>query len=208
MNGVFITLEGVEGCGKTTQMTLLGQRLEAEGRRVLRTREPGGTPIAETIRGILLDPANTALCPVAELLLYEAARAQHVAERIQPALEAGTIVLCDRFADSTTAYQGAGRVLPRDTVLNLHRVATGGVWPDLTIVFDVPVAMGLERAAAVGHRDRIECEPLEFHERVRAEFLRIAEAEPERVKVVDAAQPPEAVAEVVYELVRAIVGQP
>jgi len=138
MKGAFITLEGVEGCGKTTQMTLLRDRLETEGRRVLLTREPGGTPIAEAIRDILLDPANTALSPVAELLLYEAARAQHVAERIRPALDEGAIVICDRFADSTTAYQGAGRVLPGDAVRNLHRLATGAVWPDLTIVLDLP----------------------------------------------------------------------
>ncbi len=208
MNGAFITLEGVEGCGKTTQMTLLRDRLEREGRRVLLTREPGGTPIAEAIRDILLDPANTALSPVAELLLYEAARAQHVAERIRPALDEGAIVICDRFADSTTAYQGAGRVLPGDTVRNLHRLATGAVWPDLTIVLDIPAEEGLKRAAAARTRDRIEREPLEFHQRVRREFLRIAESEPERVKVVDAAQPPEAVAAAIYELVRMVLEQP
>ena len=150
MKGAFITLEGVEGCGKTTQMSMLRDRLEADGHRVLLTREPGGTPIAEAVRDILLDPANTALSPVAELLLYEAARAQHVAERIKPALDNGIIVICDRFADSTTAYQGAGRVLPLDTVLALHRVATGTVWPDLTIVLDIPAEAGLKRAAAAG----------------------------------------------------------
>ncbi|HNV21192.1 MAG TPA: dTMP kinase [Candidatus Hydrogenedentes bacterium] len=208
MKGAFITLEGVEGCGKTTQMTLLRDRLETEGRRVLLTREPGGTPIAEAIRDILLDPANTALSPVAELLLYEAARAQHVAERIRPALDEGAIVICDRFADSTTAYQGAGRVLPGDAVRNLHRLATGAVWPDLTIVLDLPPEEGLKRAAAARTRDRIEREPLEFHQRVRREFLRIAESEPERVKVVDAAQTPEAVAAAIYGLVRKVLKQP
>ena len=208
MKGAFITLEGVEGCGKTTQMSLLRDRLEEAGRHVVLTREPGGTPVAEAIRAILLDPANTALSPVAELLLYEAARAQHVAERIKPALEEGAIVVCDRFADSTTAYQGAGRVLPLETVLHLHRVATGTVWPDLTIVLDIPAEAGLERAAAARSRDRIELEPLEFHQRVRAEFLRIAEAEPERVKVVDASQPPEAVAEAIYGFVRQVLEQP
>lgn len=208
MKGAFITLEGVEGCGKTTQMSLLRDRLEEAGRHVVLTREPGGTPVAEAIRAILLDPANTALSPVAELLLYEAARAQHVAERIKPALDEGAIVVCDRFADSTTAYQGAGRVLPLETVLHLHRVATGTVWPDLTIVLDIPAEAGLERAAAARSRDRIELEPLEFHQRVRAEFLRIAEAEPERVKVVDASQPPEAVAEAIYGFVRQVLEQP
>ncbi len=208
MKGAFITLEGVEGCGKTTQMSLLRDRLEEAGRHVVLTREPGGTPVAEAIRAILLDPANTALSPVAELLLYEAARAQHVAERIKPALDEGAIVVCDRFADSTTAYQGAGRVLPLETVLHLHRVATGTVWPDLTIVLDMPAEAGLERAAAARSRDRIELEPLEFHQRVRAEFLRIAEAEPERIKVVDASQPPEAVAEAIYGFVRQVLEQP
>ncbi|MFO7976641.1 MAG: dTMP kinase [Candidatus Hydrogenedentota bacterium] len=208
MKGVFITLEGVEGCGKTTQMALLRERLEAEGRNVLLTREPGGTPIAEAIRQILLDPVNTTLSPVAELLLYEAARAQHVAEKIKPALDKGIVVVCDRFADSTTAYQGAGRVLPRDTVRELHRVATGTVWPDLTIILDMPAKTGLERAAAAHDRDRIELEPLAFHERVRNEFLRIAETEPDRVKVVDALQPPESVAEVIYREVRKKLEQP
>jgi len=208
MKGAFITLEGVEGCGKTTQMSMLRDRLEADGHRVLLTREPGGTPIAEAVRDILLDPANTALSPVAELLLYEAARAQHVAERIKPALDNGIIVICDRFADSTTAYQGAGRVLPLDTVLALHRVATGTVWPDLTIVLDIPAEAGLKRAAAASDRDRIEREPLAFHQRVRAEFLRIAEAEPERVKVVDASQPLETVAEAIYAHVSKVLEQP
>lgn len=208
MKGAFITLEGVEGCGKTTQVTLLRDRLEAEGHRVLLTREPGGTPIAEAIRQILLDPANTALSPVAELLLYEAARAQHVAEKIKPALDQGMVVVCDRFADSTTAYQGAGRVLPLDRVRDLHRMATGTVWPDLTIVLDIPAEVGLKRAAAVRARDRIELEPLAFHQRVRDEFLRIAEAEPGRVKVVDASPPPESVAEIIYSEVRKKLEQP
>jgi len=208
MKEAFITLEGVEGCGKTTQMTLLRDRLEADGRRVLLTREPGGTPIGEAIREILLDPVNTPLSPTAELLLYEAARAQHVAEKIKPALDEGMIVVCDRFADSTTAYQGAGRVLPLDTVLELHRVATGTVWPDLTIILDIPAEVGLERAAAAQNRDRIELEPLAFHERVRDEFLRIAEREPERVKIVDALQPPESVAEVIYKEVCKKLEQP
>ncbi|HOF39703.1 MAG TPA: dTMP kinase [Candidatus Hydrogenedentes bacterium] len=208
MKGAFITLEGVEGSGKTTQMALLRDRLEADGHRVLLTREPGGTPIAEAIRGILLDPANTALAPVTELLLYEAARAQHVVERIRPALDEGAIVICDRFADSTTAYQGAGRVLPREAVRELHHLATGALWPDLTIVLDLPVEEGLKRAGAAHTRDRIEREPVEFHERVRQEFLRIAESEPNRVKVVNAAQPVEAVAAAIHVLVRDVVGQP
>lgn len=203
MKGAFITIEGVEGCGKTTQLALLKARLEAEGRAVVVTREPGGTVIGEAIRELLLDTANHAMRPVTELLLYEAARAQHVEERIRPALDAGKIVLCDRFADSTTAYQGAGRVLPADMVRRMHEVATGGVWPALTIVLDVPVAVGLERAARARRRDRIESEPEQFHARVREEFLRLAEREPGRVKVVDGTAPVEAVSEQVYALVSA-----
>jgi dTMP kinase len=182
---MFITFEGVEGCGKSTQLTRLREHLASLGHDVLVTREPGGTPIAEAIRGLLLDPANKAMTPTTELLLYEAARAQHVDERIRPALEAGMIVLCDRFADSTTAYQGAGRALPAELVANMHEAATRHTWPDLTIVLDVPADIGLERAGRAGGHDRIEQEPLAFHERVRAEFLRIAEAEPQRLRVVD-----------------------
>ena len=182
--GLFITFEGGEGCGKSTQLSLLQDYLESKGYEVLATREPGGTPLAEAIRALLLDPANEALSPVAELLLYEAARAQHAAERIVPALEAGKIVLSDRFYDSTTAYQGTGRGLPRDDLVRLHAIATKGLQPDLTIVIDVPADLGLARATQDGP-DRIEREMIDFHERVRAGFIRIAQEEPERVKLVD-----------------------
>ena len=208
MRGAFITLEGVEGCGKTTQMQLLREHLEQDGHKTLLTREPGGADISESIRSILLDPANTALAPVTELLLYEAARAQHVAELIKPNLEAGTIVVCDRFADSTTAYQGAGRALSLETVVSLHEIATGGLWPNLTIVLDLPVETGLKRAGAVGEHDRIEQEPLEFHQRVREGFLAIARKEPGRVKVVDADQDPAAVAKEIYSHVLEAVRKP
>jgi len=201
MNGVFITIEGVEGCGKTTQIARLGDLLASKGYNVLLTREPGGTALAERIRELLLDPSNHAMSPLTELLLYEAARAQHVEERIRPALEAGAVVLCDRFADSTTAYQGAGRNLPRETVLALHRIATAGVWPDLTIVIDVPAAEGLRRASRVRRQDRIEGEPQAFHERVRECFLELARQEPHRVRVVDGMQSPDAVADAIAVLV-------
>ncbi|NIA13489.1 MAG: dTMP kinase [Nitrospiraceae bacterium] len=183
--GLFITFEGVEGCGKSTQLERLKAHLESRGRDVVTTREPGGTPIAETLRGLLLDPANSAMAPVTELLLYEAARAQHVARLIGPALEAGQVVLCDRFADSTTAYQGAGRGLAEDTLAELHAIATQGVWPDLTLVIDLPVELGLKRARRSGEGDRIEQESIAFHERVRAGFLRQAKSDPGRVRVVD-----------------------
>jgi len=185
-------------------LELLRTYLESQGYEVLATREPGGTPLAEAIRAILLDPANEALSPVTELLLYEAARAQHVAERIGPALEAGKIVLSDRFYDSTTAYQGAGRGLPLDNLSGLHAIATKGLEPDLTIVIDVPAALGLARATQ-GGSDRIEREKIDFHERVRAGFLRIAREEPGRVKVMDGAKSVDEVAAAVRENVDALL---
>lgn len=200
MTGLFITFEGVEGCGKSTQIERLKEHLETMGYACLVTREPGGVDIAEKIRGLLLDPENSAMCAETELLLYVAARAQHVAERIRPAVEAGTVVLCDRYADSTTAYQRAGRDLPLETVTTLHEIGTGSYTPDITFVFDVPVAIGLERARARRGLDRIEQEPIAFHERVRNEFLRIAESEPNRVHVIDGTQDVDAVTREVLTL--------
>ena len=205
MKGMLITFEGVEGCGKSTQIDRLARHIEAGGRAVLVTREPGGTPIAEAIRNLLLDPANAALCPVAELLLYAAARAQHVDERIRPAIAAGKTVLSDRFADSTRAYQGAGRGLDADLIAALYRIATRGIEPALTIVIDVPAEEGLRRAAHGRDRDRIEREAMAFHERVREGFLRIAEEEPGRVRVVNGLQSIEAVAAEVRALVDALL---
>lgn len=197
MRGLFITFEGVEGCGKTTQIQHLADHLRRLGRTVRLTREPGGTPAAERVRGLLLDPEMRGMAPMTELLLYAAARAQHVAEVIRPALAAGCVVLCDRFADSTTAYQGGGRGLPMDDILTLHRLATGGVRPDCTLLLDLPAEEGLARTRGRGAPDRIEGEPLDFHRRVRAEFLRIAAEEPRRITIIDAAGPPETVAEAV-----------
>ncbi|MCL4694219.1 MAG: dTMP kinase [Candidatus Hydrogenedentes bacterium] len=206
MKGIFITVEGVEGCGKSTQILLLKAYLESRGREVIVTREPGGTAIAETIRSILLDPENAALSPMAEAFLYAAARAQHVDERIRPALEAGKVVLSDRFADSTTAYQGAGRQLPEETIQSLHSMATRGTWPHLTIVVDVPAEEGLKRAGHVNPPDRIEMEPIEFHRGVREAFLQIAQNDPARVHVVDGTRSVEAVAAAVRDLVEPLLG--
>jgi dTMP kinase len=192
--GLFIAFEGVEGCGKSTQIIHLKHYLESQGYDVMITREPGGTPIGEAIRSVLLEPAYQAMTAMTEVLLYEAARAQHVAERIRPALAAGQIVLSDRFADSTTAYQCGGRGLSREWIERLHTIAADGLWPDLTVVLDVPVAMGLERAEQESPRDRIESEPLAFHERVREAFLTLAKAEPHRVKVIDGTRNAEVVA--------------
>ncbi|MBN2311359.1 MAG: dTMP kinase [Candidatus Hydrogenedentes bacterium] len=201
MKGAFITIEGVEGCGKSTQVIGLKHYLESMDYVVEVTREPGGTSAGEAIRAVLLDSAQKDLSPTAELLLYAAARAQHVDQRIRPALEAGRIVLCDRFADSTTAYQGAGRAIDPADLEELHRLATRGVWPDLTIVIDLPVAQGLARAAQVHEPDRLEREPLAFHERVRQGFLQIAQREPGRVKVVDGSASIPDVAEAIQHLV-------
>ena len=194
MKGCFITIEGVEGSGKSTQVEKLRMFIEGRGHKVDTTREPGGVPIAEAIREVLLNPNHTAMAPITELLLYEAARAQHVAQRIRPALDSGTWVICDRFADSTTAYQGAGRGLPLSDLANLHALATAGLEPDLTILIDLAAEEGLRRAARDHVSDRIEREAIDFHRRVREEFLRLAETHPTRIKTVDGRLPADSVA--------------
>jgi dTMP kinase len=188
---LFISFEGGEGCGKSTQIATLAARLTNRGIPVLATREPGGCAIADAIRRILLDPANAALVPRAELLLYAAARAQHVDEIIQPALSQGTWVLCDRFTDATVAYQGGGRQLPPTTIETLNRIATDGLQPDLTLLLDLPVEEGLRRAIGrndqdgTAHEGRFEAETLAFHQRVRVVYQQLAESH-ERFRVVDA----------------------
>lgn len=191
--GLFITFEGGEGSGKSTQLSLLAEKLAAAGLPVRALREPGGTAVGEAVRAVLLDPEHAALDARAELLLYEAARAQLVAEVIAPALAEGEIVLCDRFFDSTTAYQGYARGLDLAEIGRLNAIATGGLGPDRTLVFDVDVSTGLTRATH-GGADRLEREDAAFHERVRRGFLTIAAAEPSRVRIVDAAGSVEAVA--------------
>ena len=189
--GFFITFEGIEGCGKTTQLRLLKERLQGLGEQVTATREPGGCPIADQMRAILLDAGNSAITPTSELLLYAAARAQHVQEVIVPALERGEIVLCDRFTDATIAYQGHGRRLDLGTIAQLNRLATGGVEPKLTLLIDCPVEVGLARAlarieAGSGAREeRFELESVRFHQRVRQGYLGLAAAFPERFVVID-----------------------
>lgn len=195
MSGLFFTFEGVEGCGKSTQIACLEESLRSRGVQVVVTREPGGTPIAETIRKVILDTDHAAMADTTELLLYAAARAQHVAERIRPALEAGRVVLCDRFADSTTAYQGGGRKIPADLLQDLNRIATQGLAPHRTFLLDLPAEEGLLRIRARGDRDRIEQESLAFHEDVRRAYLRLAMAEPSRIQVLDASRSVEACAE-------------
>jgi len=183
--GSFVTLEGVDGVGKTTQCSLLCAALEATGREVVRLREPGGTVVGERVRDILLDPATGAVDPVCELLLYEAARAQLVGEVVRPALERGAYVVSDRFYDSTLAYQGYGRQLGFDTVRAANALACGEVAPHRTLLLDLPPHEAHARATR-GGADRMELEGLAFQERVRAGFVRAAAEEPGRVRVVDA----------------------
>jgi dTMP kinase len=190
--GAFIVFEGGEGAGKSTQERLLAEHLAARGQSVLRTREPGGTAAAERIRAILLDPASAGLDVRAEALLFAAARGDHVARVIRPALQAGTTVVCDRYLDSSVAYQGYGRQMDPDRIRELSLWATTGLVPDLTIILDIDPRVGLAR---LSDPDRLEAEPLEYHERVRAGFLAIAAADPQRYLVVDAMQAPDDVAE-------------
>ena len=200
--GALITLEGGEGAGKSTVLRVLRARLEKAGREVLLTREPGGTPLGERLRATLLDPAGDAPVATAEALLFCAARSQLVSEVIRPALARGAVILCDRYADSTLAYQGFGRGLPLETLRGLNAVATDGLTPDLTLLLDVPVAEGMARRrddeAAL---DRLDQEATDFHERVRAGFRALAAAEPERWTVLDARRSPETVAEAAWEAV-------
>lgn len=195
MNGArFITFEGIEGVGKSTQVALASQWLERAGLKHQVTREPGGTPLAESIRELVLRPRDELLPPTAELLLMFAARAVHLANRIEPALTAGEWVLCDRFTDATYAYQGAGRGVDVTEIATLERLVQRGRQPDLTLLFDLPAEVGLKRAAARGGTaDRFESERVEFFERVRAGYLQRAQAAPARFRIIDASRPVQAV---------------
>ncbi|MDW7643516.1 MAG: dTMP kinase [Desulfuromonadales bacterium] len=204
---LFITFEGIEGCGKTTQLRLLARNLAAQGVDVVTTREPGGCPIADAIRQILLDPGNQALVPRSELLLYAAARAQHVDEVIRPALQAGKTVLCDRFTDATCAYQGYGRGLDKTLIHRLNELAAAETCPDLTILLDMPAEEGLQRAQSrntvqtLEHEGRFEQESLTFHRRVRQGYLELAHRQ-NRFLVIDALGSQETVASRIGEALR------
>lgn len=201
----FIVFEGGEGAGKSTQSRALVDYLEARGHRVRRTREPGGTPAAEAVRAILLDPDNAGLDDRAEALLFAAARGDHAARVIRPALDAGEIVISDRYLDSSVAYQGVARALGAERVADLSLWATGGLVPDLTIVLDVDPALGLARVVGP---DRLEAEPVEWHERVRQAFLDIAARTPDRYLVLDGSRPAEDLAVEIAAVVSALVGDP
>jgi dTMP kinase len=211
MRGVFITFEGIEGSGKSTQISLLHDHLTKNGRTVTLTREPGGTPIGDQIRRILLDPANRSLDATAELLLYAASRSQHLSEVVLPALKEGKVVLCDRFSDATLAYQGYGRGLSTRTIAELDRIVTTGLKPDLTILLDIDARTGLNRArgrnAAQGllGEARFENEDIAFHTRVRDGYFLLANESPERIRLVNGARNPAEVHRDVREIVDTVL---
>ena len=193
--GYLITLEGVEGAGKSTQIAALAHFLESQSVPVITTREPGGSPIAERIRTLLLDPANTGMDGTAELLLMFAARAEHLAKRIRPALASGVWVLCDRFTDATYAYQGGGRGIDLERIGQLETLVQGSLRPDRVLLLDLPVEIGLARARGRAAADRFEAETLGFFTAVRDGYRARAQADPARYRVVDASHPPAVVGE-------------
>jgi len=207
VRGVFITFEGIEGSGKTTQLAGVAKRLREEGYRVLETREPGGTPFAERIREMFLgsaadSPSAEPIAPACEVFLILACRSQHVARVIKPALQEGTVVLCDRFSDSTLAYQGYGRGLDLSVLRDLNQVATAGLTPDLTLLFDLPVPVGLaRRRRKEAEQNRLDRESPRFHDKVRRGFLDLAARSPRRIRVLDGRPDPETVAAQVRLLV-------
>jgi len=198
---MFITLEGTEGCGKTTQVTPLAEFLRQQGWDVLTTREPGGTPIGEQIRAVLHNLENTEMHARTEILLFQAARAQHVEQVIRPQLARRGLVICDRFADSTLAYQGYGRQQPLEPLRALVDYATGGLKPDLTLLLDLDVEVGLLRRARGGEWNRLDALEVAFYQRVRHGYSELVSAEPERWVVVDASRPPAAVQAAMREAV-------
>ena len=199
---MFITIEGPEGSGKTTAVDAAVKELEKLGYQIVRTREPGGTPIAEQIRNVILDKNNTAMDQRTEALLYAASRRQHLVEKVWPALKEGKIVVCDRYLDSSLAYQGGARGLGVDNILQVNSFATEGTFPDLTLLFDLDPEIGLARIAANSDREvnRLDLEKIEFHKKVRNTFLELAKRYPERFVVIDASQSREEVAKKTLEV--------
>lgn len=204
---IFITFEGPEGAGKTTVIQKIAERLEKENIAVLATREPGGIEIAEKIRAVILDPSHTAMDEHAEALLYAAARSQHYFEKVRPALDAGKLVICDRFIDSSLAYQGYARGIGVDEVLAINEFAIGKNLPDVTILFDLAPEVGLARIHAHSDREvnRLDVESLAFHEKVREGYLLLVKRYPERIKVVNADQNVEQVIEDVWSILSAVI---
>jgi dTMP kinase len=201
--GVFIVFEGIDGSGKSTVATGVARRLrEEDDHKVILTREPGGTPLGEGVRSLVLSAASTGITPIAELLLFSAARAQHVAEVIEPQLQHGSIIICDRFTDSTLAYQWGGRGVPRDAIEAAQSLSTGGVSPDLRVLLDVPVPVALARRHAETETvDRFDAEEVAFHEAVRDTYLQLAAADPDEWVVIDAQPSQREVLETTYRRV-------
>lgn len=193
---LFITLEGPEGSGKTSAIKIVKETLEKEGHQIVMTREPGGTPISEQIRNVILDKNNTAMDYRTEALLYAASRRQHLVEKVWPSVKEGKLVICDRYLDSSLAYQGYARGLGIDDILNVNMYATEGTFPDLTLLFDLPPEVGLARISANADREvnRLDLEKISFHEKVRNGYLDLAKRFPERYVIIDATQPLEKVA--------------
>lgn len=202
---MFITLEGPEGSGKTTAVNTAVAQLEKLGYQIVRTREPGGTQIAEQIRNVILDKANTAMDSRTEALLYAASRRQHLVEKVWPAVKEGKIVICDRYLDSSLAYQGGARGLGIDNVLNINMFATEGTFPDLTLLFDIDPEIGLARIAANADREvnRLDLEKLDFHKKVRNTFLDLAKRYPDRFVIIDASKSQEEVAKATLDTILA-----
>lgn len=200
---MFITLEGPEGSGKTTAVEFAVKKLEEMGYQIVRTREPGGTPIAEQIRNVILDKQNTAMDPRTEALLYAASRRQHLVEKVWPAIKEGKVVICDRYLDSSLAYQGGARGLGIDEVLNVNLFATENTWPDLTLLFDIKPEIGLQRISANANREvnRLDLEKIDFHNKVRDSFLLLAKRYPERFIIIDASRDREQVAKDTLEAI-------
>lgn len=204
--GFFISLEGGEGAGKSTQHRRIVEWLTRQGRTVVEAREPGGTPVSEQIRQVLLDTRNAGLNATAELLLMFAARSQLVQEVILPALADGNVIVCDRFADASYAYQGGGRQLGAETVEKVEQLVLNDLQPDLTLLFDIPVELGMTRVAGRGEADRFEVESVKFFERVRKAYLQRAAANSERFRIIDASQDQEQVWNQVEKILKAGLG--
>lgn len=207
MKGLFISFEGIEGTGKTTQVKFVFNYLRGKGYRVIQTEEPGGTAISRRIRELLLSPDSQGMDPVTELLLYNASRVQHLNELIVPALTSGEIVVTDRFCDSTVAYQGYGRGIDLDLIDSLDKISTGGLRPDITILLDIEVETGLRRNREIHKNDRLEKEDISFHQKVREGFQKIAEREPERMHVIDCSGSIESVKMIVVNIIDRFLGR-
>jgi len=206
--GLFITFEGIDGCGKSTQLSIAAERLRGEGFPILVTREPGGTPIAEKIREILISPENSEMVNECELLLYLAARAQHVREKIIPALNEGKIVLCDRFQEATFAYQGFGRNFPLEYLKGLNNFATGSLFPDCTFIFDISESVSRNRLEAMNKgKDRLEQNGLDFYRKIRNGYHQLASEEPKRIILLNGEKSVSEVSELVYSQIREMVSK-